>query len=215
MMLRYVSAFFRLVVIACLLFVVAALAVARINPIDARGGVRIASSWRAPSNELVLGAAPVQLVDHVDGRTATIDVPEGERWNFLSPSPWQDENGVVEAVGRFTRHRRRDRVAGASTYGLVRLRLPEAEVIERVDLEVLPTSRPAWNPIDDGHVLIAAGDGRLYSYRFAPRDEASGLIAAPERQATLGADLVAVEWECQPPGLGAALPRRSGLADDP
>lgn len=201
-MLRYVSCGIRIVVIACFLFVVAALAVARVKPIDARSGARVASSWRSPSNTFVLGEDPVRLIDRVDGRTKTIDVPEGERWHYLSPSPWQDEDGVVEAVGRFTRPRLRERDAGASAYGLVRLRLPEAEVIERIDLDVLPTSRPAWNPIDDGHVLVAAGDGRLYSYRFAPREEACGLLAAPERQATVGTDIVALQWECRPPGRG-------------
>lgn len=201
-MLRYVAGFFRIVVIACLLFVVAALAVARINPIDSRSGARVASPWRAPADGFVLGDEPVVLVDRVDGRTTTVAAPEGEIWHYLSPSPWQDEDGAVEAVGRFMRPRLRSRDAGASTYGLVRLRLPEAEVIERIDLDVLPTSRPAWNPVDDGHVLIAAGDGRLYSYRFAPQDEVVSLITTPEREATVGTDIVAVEWACRPPGLG-------------
>ena len=201
-MLRYVAGFFRIVVLACLLFVVAALAVARINPIDSRSGVRVACSWRTPGDRFVLGDGPAEFIDGVDGRTTTVAAPEGETWHYLSPSPWRDEDGAVEAVGRFTRPRLRGRDAGASTYGLVRLRLPEAEVIERIDLDVLPTGRPAWNPIDDGHVLIAAGDGRLYSYRFAPRDEVCGLITTPERQATVGTDIVAVEWACRPPGLG-------------
>jgi hypothetical protein len=199
-MLKYVAAFFRIVVIACLLFVVAALAVARIDPVDARSGARVAGRWLPPSQGITPWAGSVELIDRVDGRTRTIAPPEGELWHLVAPSPWQDEEGVVEAVGRFTRPRLRGRNSSDSTYGLVRFRLPDAEVIERIDLDVLPTSRPAWSPVDDGHVLIGAGDGRLYSYRFAPRDEAAGLIATPERQATVGADLVAVEWECPTPG---------------
>ncbi len=201
---RYAVGFFRIVVFAGLLFSAAALVVARIKPIEARSEARIAGSWRSSPNGFVLGADSVELINRVDGRTTTIAAPKGERWHYVSPSPWQDGDGAVEAVARFARLRPHGGDAGLSTYGLVRLRLriPEAEVIERIDLDVLPTSPPAWNPIDDGHVLIAAADGRLYSYRLAPRDEASGLLATPERQAIVGTDLAAVEWECRPPGVG-------------
>ncbi|MDR3619086.1 MAG: hypothetical protein P4L85_07015 [Paludisphaera borealis] len=202
-MFYYFESLARLVVIVVSLFSVAALTASQLKPVGAEGGSRLASSWDSLSGEYFQGDARVHLIDRADGRTTTIAAPEGERWNYISASPWKNQDEGVEAVGRFTRSSRPAADSGSSVCGLVRLRLPEAEVIERVDLDIIPSGRPAWNPVGDGQILIPAGNGRLYSYRFASRsDEVGGLIATPEHQATVGADLMAVEWRCQAPGQG-------------
>lgn len=200
MMLNYFAALVRLSVIAAFLFFMAALAASQLHPVDGRGGSRSASSWDSLSDGIDPEDEQVQLIDRKDGRTRTMAAPKGERWQYLSPAPWRDHEGVVEAVGRFTRSPARGASATAPACGLVRLRLPQAEVIERVAMDVIPTARPAWNPLDDGQVVLAAGDGRLYSYRFDARDVAEGLIATPEKEAAVGADLVPVRWSCRPPG---------------
>jgi hypothetical protein len=202
-MVYYFESFVRLVVIVFSLFSVAALTASQLKPVGAEGGSRLASSWDSLSGGYVQNDDRVHLIDRADGRTTTMAVPKGERWNYISASPWKNEDEGVEAVGRFTRRSRQSEDSGSPVCGLVRLRLPEAEVIERVDLDIIPSGRPAWNPLGDGQILIPAGDGRLYSYRFAPRSEVvGGLIATPENQATVGSDLVAVEWRCQAPGQG-------------
>jgi hypothetical protein len=202
-MLFYFESIARLVVVGSALFSAAALAVSQLQPARPASGPRAAGSWESVSGGFLIDGHRLHLVDLADGRTATAAVPSGERWDDVSASPLTDGEGRSEAVGRFTRSWRRGDDPETPAYGLVRVRLPEAEVVERVGLDVLPIGRPAWNPAGDGQVLIPAGDGRLYSYRFGPRDDAAaGVLEPSEKLAAVGAGLTALEWGCQRPGRG-------------
>lgn len=202
-MFYYLESIARLLVIAATLFSVAALTASQFQPVGAEGGPRLASSWDSSSSGYSQNDDRIHLIDRSDGRTTTMAVPDGERWNYISATPWKSDDEGVEAVGRFNRSSRRGVDPGSPVCGLVRLRLPDAEVIERVSLDVIPSGRPAWNPLRNGQILIPAGDGRLYSYRFESRsDGVGGLIATPETQATVGTDLSAVKWRRQAPGQG-------------
>jgi len=199
----YFESIARLAVVASALFSAAALTVSQLQPDSPAAGTPAAGAWESLSGGFVKDGGRLHLVDLEGGRTTTADVPIGEGWNFVSATPWTGEEGRSEAVGRFTRRWQHGNDPHAPAYGLVRVRLPEAEVIERVGLDVLPIGRPAWNPDGDGQVLIPAGNGRLYSYRFNPRADATGSVfAPPEKLAAVGAGLTLIEWECQAPGRG-------------
>jgi hypothetical protein len=200
-MLFYFESIARLVVVGAALFSAAALTVSQLRPARPASGSRAAGSWESLSGGFLMDGRRLHLIDLADGRTATAAVPIGERWNDVSASPLTDGEGRSEAVGRFTRRWRGGDDPDAPAYGLVRIRLPEAEVVERVGLDVLPIGRPAWNPDGDGQVLVPAGDGRLYSYRFGPRDDAAaGVLGPQEKLAAVGAGLTPLEWGCERPG---------------
>ena len=40
------------------------------------------------------------------------------------------------------------------------------KIIDRVPLDMLPTSRPCWIPDRPGSIIFAAGDGQLYRHDF-------------------------------------------------
>lgn len=147
--------------------------------------------WQSLCMEPGRDGSPVELVHRGEGRRRLLEVPGGDRWEYMTTSPTVAEDGSMEAVGRFA-----SAVGDAGSnpeglVGLVRVRLPQGEVLERMDLQVMPTGRPAWDPLDAGHVVFPGASGGLYSYRFTPG------ASADESPASA---VEAVEWRCERPG---------------
>jgi len=102
------------------------------------------------------------LVDRQSGEANPLALPEELRWGMVSVSPWCDQEGNAEGVGLcFTQERGGD---GWGFWGLARLQMPQAKIIERFRLELLPTGRPCWIPGHPGVFLIAAADGQLHRF---------------------------------------------------
>ncbi|HEY2157494.1 MAG TPA: hypothetical protein VGH33_17840, partial [Isosphaeraceae bacterium] len=81
-------------------------------------------------------------------------------------SPWRDENGRCQVVGRWSWGFRTE--AADTSLGLARMTFPDGEVLDHVETEVVPVSAPCWYPGTRARVLFAAGDGKLYQYAFEP-----------------------------------------------
>lgn len=141
------------------------------------------------------------LFDQATGRLKPLPLPAQFRWELLSVSPWRSRDGRLEAVGRWVDWSNED--ADQPFCGLGLFRLPDAAVVRRVALDVLPTSRPCWIPDRPGELLFAAGDGQLYRCRIGslPRvaaDHADPTPADYEAPAKARTDLVA--WRSRLPG---------------
>ncbi|QEH38312.1 hypothetical protein OJF2_69130 [Aquisphaera giovannonii] len=141
------------------------------------------------------------LVDRESGDVRPMALPGGERWEYVGISPWSVGGDEFEAVGRY--YRVDSRGGGC---GLGRIRLPEGEVMERFDLDVLPTSRPCWVPGRPGRILFTAGDGRLYRYDLAVGHR------APEGGRSTPRPL---EWRCPPPPKVPCFLTDPALCTDP
>src|SRR5262249_55721944 len=141
-----------------------------------------------------------RLVDRSTGRTERLPLPDDERWGCVSVSPWRDQDGNLEAVGRWNRLDPRE---GQAFCGLGLFRLSNPAVVDRIELDVLPTGTPCWIPDRPGDFLFPAGDGQLYRCHIAravdvddesrtrPRGHAgSGRVKRP----------LPVVWRCAKPG---------------
>jgi hypothetical protein len=117
------------------------------------------------------------LVDREGARPSPLVLPKEYRWGLLSVSPWTDQAGAREAVSAC--YRAPSDGAGPF-WGLARIGLTEGRIIDEIELDVLPTGRPAWVPERPGKVLFAAADGRLYCHDF--------LAQQAEREASVGID---------------------------
>src|SRR5206468_569384 len=92
--------------------------------------------------------------------------PTGDRFDYASCSPWQDEEGQYQVVGRWSELSADGPSADVDEFGLARYTLPSGRVLDRVPLDVVPASPPCWFPGFTARVLYAASDGLLYRLSF-------------------------------------------------
>jgi hypothetical protein len=107
------------------------------------------------------------LLDSQTGALEPLPGPLGSGIELASCSPWCDERGRTQVVGRWSDwHWQGSVQKGNCPFGLARFTIPDGEMLDRVPLETLPASRLCWFPDTTARVLFAAGDGRLYRYDF-------------------------------------------------
>ncbi len=97
---------------------------------------------------------------------------DGDLIEYASFSPWRDETGSCQVVGRWSWGFQGD--SSDSSYGLARVTYPTGEVLDHVETEVVPVSNPCWYPGTRARVLFAAGDGKLYQCAFEPDADPDG-----------------------------------------
>jgi len=176
-MLTSLHAIVRLSVLAFAALSLAALTAAQLRPAPSNSSPSAPAGpnpWEALTVDARPGRQPVDLIHREDGRLRRVETPASERWDFLAPAPWLAEDGSMEAVGRFASQPGAADAGGEGAVGLVRVRLPGSEVIDRVALDVMPTGRAAWDLERSGRVVFPGSTGLLYSCRFPDGDEAGG-----------------------------------------
>ncbi|WP_165222806.1 hypothetical protein [Aquisphaera insulae] len=89
--------------------------------------------------------------------------PGGMDLDLATCSPWVDELGRFQVVGRLS-----GTPANSSrgSVGLARISYPDGEILDFIETEAVPTSRPCWLPGPLPRVLYVAGDGGLYRRLF-------------------------------------------------
>ena len=142
-----------------------------------------------------------RLIDRTTGQVEPLQLPAETTWSLLSVSPWRDQHGLPEAVGRWV-----SRVDGQDAFcGLGLLKLPSGTLTSCLTLEILPTGKPCWIPGQAGEILFPAGDGQLYRCNIA------GDVSSERKSAVHGSsrgdrgNVVvprAVTWDNEPPELG-------------
>jgi hypothetical protein len=143
------------------------------------------------------------VLDRATGRCELRALPEGEKWGLMAVSPWRDELGDTEILGScHTLETDRD---GKAFWGFARLRLSDGTLIDRIKLDVLPTSRPCWLPDHPGEILFAAGDGALYRISLPPRPDEPSAPDAPAPIIPEGEGPRQVTWACPQPGEGTVF----------
>lgn len=142
------------------------------------------------------------LIDRESSRCDVVPLPSGNRWGRLSVSPWCDAEGNTEAVCQSFGLPVNS--AEQSFWGLARIRLPGGQVIDEVNLDLLPTGRACWVPAHPGRILFAAGDGQLYLYDFPGWNSDAGETFADAAARSNGSKLCQVRWKGSPP-LGAPI----------
>jgi hypothetical protein len=159
----------------------------------------------AVSRSGLAGLEEYRLVDRSTGSALPLALPEDEKWACLSVAPWRDQEGNLEAAGRWIR---RNPTAEQAFCGLGLLRLGDTKVVDRIDLDVLPTGRPCWVPGRPGDLLFPAGDGLLYRCRLTRGQDARTENGIGQRgTAHSGKSTLPrpVTWRCAVPGSGGTF----------
>jgi hypothetical protein len=130
-----------------------------------------------------------------EGRTSKLPIPSGSIFDYASCSPWRDDRGRSQVVGRWSRDP--SAFQGENDFGLARLSYPDGELIDRISTDVVPVSPPCWYPGTGTRVLFAAGDGRLYQYEF---ESHSGTTSDPDGDRQN--EPTPLVWDCKAPGTG-------------
>jgi len=129
------------------------------------------------------------FLDAETGQFAKILMPDEDRMEFGSCSPWEDENGESQVVGRWIHEVGDGVLRCCDAVGVARYSLPSGRVLDRVPLNVMPAASPCWFPGFSPKVLFAAADGLLYTVTFSDRSESAD-------EPTVRA----ITWRCPAPG---------------
>jgi hypothetical protein len=142
-----------------------------------------------------------QLIDRTTGAIAGLTLPPEPAWSLLSVSPWRDQDGNLQAVGRWV-----CRQEGQEAFcGLGLLRLPDMTVRNRVSLDVLPTGKPCWMPGRVGEILFSAGNGELYRCNIGDHSQGKNDDKSARSDGRKEREFLpprAVTWEARLPGSG-------------
>ena len=149
------------------------------------------------------GQGNYYLIDRQSGEANPLVFPEQEHWGMVSVSPWGDPEGNAEAVGQC--YSPSATGGGGTFWGLARLSLPRAELIDKVQLDLLPTSRPCWVPGRPGAILFAAGDGQLHRFDFSDQPANADGSDPQSRDHSPAPAPRAVTWKARRPCKGAVF----------
>ncbi len=154
------------------------------------------------------------LLEVGTGRLRSLSLPDTDCMDAASCSPWLDEDGRVQVVGRWA-HRMHDGPGVLNKeFGLARCTFPDGEVLDRVPLDVMPSGPPCWLPGTRARVAFAAGDGKLYRFDFEPE---RGRIHASDSdsESVAARRAVPLEWHGDTPGDGDPFILDPCWPDDP
>ena len=212
------TSLFRLVVIVALTSATAAVVVSRMDP--PAPTYRLASSvnhaafcgyyWAA-------GQHDARWLDLRTGRLADLPIARGESLDTASLSPWKDELGRSQLIGRWSRTEPGSAPSEGLTnqFGLARYRFPSGERIDYVTTEVIPAGPVSWFPGTRAQVMFTGGDGSIYRFAFESEDGRDEPDAAPLKVRIEGGTRVAdhldgaffceLNWPSDPRFNGLAL----------
>lgn len=103
------------------------------------------------------------MLDVETGMTEQIPIADSQVLKYASCSPWQDRWGRTHLVALWMGRSSPDKELAI---GLTRYALPGREVLDRVEMDVLPASSPCWSPDTTARILFAGLDGQLYRFSF-------------------------------------------------
>ncbi len=173
--------------------VAAAVAVGRYYVPEERQFRRAAVAAREVNGYLVGDAAPgCRFLDPETGRYSRMTLPDGDSLLFAQATPWRDDRGRSQVVGRWMG--RDGRHGDARGFGLARYSYPSGAVLDRIPVEVAPAAAPTWFPDLSARLIYAGTDGQLY--RIAFEDEAGRPAGRDEVMRP-----VPLSWQCTPPGV--------------
>jgi hypothetical protein len=135
-----------------------------------------------------------RFLDPETGRVVRPGLPEGEMFDQVSCSPWVDDRGRWQAVGRWSSGSGEAEDRALHEVGLARFTFPGGEALDRIPTEIVPAGPPCWFPGTEARVLFAAGDGQLYRVDFEGDGDGPRRSRRREPQP--------LDWDVEPPGGG-------------
>ncbi len=144
-----------------------------------------------------LFTAPVSdsyLLDTETGQMNPLPLEAGLSIEYASCSPWRDDQGRFEIVGRSVLRTGNGPRGLLERTGLARISMPEGAVEDHPADAPIIAGRPCWLPGQPSRIVYSSGDGRLYIQDLG-EDTASQGALSPQP----------IDWECPPPCRGAMM----------
>jgi hypothetical protein len=151
-------------------------------------------------------------LDVETGRVLPLPMTGGDVLDAASTSPWVDEQGERQVVGRWSRRTLEGTLSTIKDIGLGRYSFPKGEPLDLVSTEIVPVGQPCWFPGTGAKVLFTAGDGLVYRYAFEEEkgaDDATPSRPSGDRQPR------PVTWRCEKPGVGDVFLSDLSFPSDP
>ena len=205
------SSLTRLAVLLAVVATAAAVGVSRLDP------ARPASRSPRPATTVNINDYLLRVTDRqprwLDSETGEVKVTPivaDDVLEVASCSPWVDDNGDRQMVGRWSNRTANGTQTVNHAFGLARYSFPGCRVLDRVATEVVPVSPPCWFPGTSARILFVAGDGLLYHFAFEGEGQAGDAAAAFADPAP-----IPVAWACPRPGGGEVHVCDVSWPDDP
>ncbi|WP_435005743.1 hypothetical protein P12x_003536 [Tundrisphaera lichenicola] len=151
-------------------------------------------------NEYFLGFKDrkTRWLDTESGAISVVLLEGDDLFEGASCSPWTDENGGRQIVGRWTSRTAQGAGSMSCDFGLARYSFPGGKLLDQVSTDVVPVGPPCWYPGTHARILFEAGDGRLYRYAF---ESEPGLRGGQGHALGLGDSRpTPLSWLCEKPG---------------
>ncbi len=206
------SSLVRLLVVAGLGITILAIGVARLDPPRSPLRIRVASKY-FHLNEYLIDFADrnPRWVDSETGSVFAHSLEDGDVLQTASCSPWSDEKGQHQVIGRWSSRTEEGPKSISTDFGLARYSFPGGRMLDHVSTEIVPIAPPCWFPGTRARILFVAGDGEIYRYAFEPdplmnqNDPAAGRDPRPTPLA----------WTCPRPGRGKVFVGDLSWPEDP
>lgn len=206
------SSLVRLLVIVGLGVTLTAIGIARLDPPRSPLRTRMASKYFHINEYFVdLADRKPHWVDSETGSVFAHSLADGDVLQAASCSPWSDEKGQYQVVGRWSSRTKEGPMSISTDFGLARYSFPGGRMLDQVSTEIVPIAPPCWFPGTRARVLFVAGDGEIYQYAFEPdpltkqNDPAAGRDPRPAPLA----------WICPRPGRGKVFVGDPSCPEDP
>ena len=193
------SSLIRLIVVMALGTTMLAVGLSKLDP-PKPGWRTLHASTYSNINEYFLNVMDrtPRWLDAETGRVGEYPLEDGDVLEAAGCSPWVDEKGDRQVVGRWSSRTKDGPMSMSTDFGLGRYTFPGGRLLDHVSTEIIPVGPPAWFPGTRARVLFAAGDGNLYHFAFEP--EPWMKEADPLAKGDLKPKLVT--WKCPKPGIG-------------
>ncbi len=141
-------------------------------------------------------------IDSETGKLTVIPVEADDVLEAASCSPWVDDSGKRQVVGRWSNRTWRGPKTVCHAFGLGRYSFPDGRLLNQVHCETVPVGPPCWFPGTQARVVFAAGDGQLYRFEFEPAEPSLALVETGEAEDQLPTPIT---WGCPMPGVGTVF----------
>jgi hypothetical protein len=137
------------------------------------------------------------LLDTETGELREFALPKNLAFDYVTCSPWRDERGDYELVGRITEH------SGDSTgklcegWAMARIGVQSREVVNQTPVNLLVAGSPCWLAGRPARVVFPGGDGGLYLQDLGNDDESDDAGTPTDRRK--------VAWNAPESGIERAI----------
>lgn len=194
---QFLRSLLRIAIASTAVITVLAVAVGRASKQPEGARLRETARFEPISAHLYPEVDPTQgprMLNLDTGAIERVRLGLADRLGYGACSPWRDGRGRTHIVGLW----RSDEFGDQQPMGLLRVSLPDGEVLNRVAVDNLPNSPPCWFPGTGSRILYSGWDGTLYTFSFEDGDAELDSWPTPARESGDMTKPRAITWRVRP-----------------